>query len=125
MKFRFNVSQLWLLGLCLSLISTVAYSATTGTLPTAYDGASGAAASGNFFTLITSYLDEGTDLIGWGLTIVAFFGGSYFTFTKFNDYRRGKAEMGEVGSTAAIAAFIVILVGYFANQAANVIGGTG
>ena len=93
---------------------------TYAALPTAYGGAS-APTNGNWFDLIKNYISEGGDLIGLGLTILAFIVSAYYVMAKVGEARKGKAEWAEVGVTAGIGAAAVILIGFFADQAATVI----
>lgn len=115
MSFFKNLKK-YLAGILLSAVALNAQAA----LPTAYGGAT-APTGGNWFQLISNYISEGGDLIGLGLTIFAFIVSSYFVMAKVGEARKGKAEWVEVGVTAGVGAAAVILIGFFATQAAGVI----
>ena len=106
-------------GLIISMMAVVMQTSYAA-LPTAYGGAS-APTNGNWFDLIKNYISEGGDLIGLGLTILSFIVAAYFVLAKVGEARKGKAEWVEVGVTAGVGAAAVILVGFFADQAQQVI----
>ena len=118
MKFFKNLNS-YLKGVLISAM-VVATSSVHAALPTAYGGAT-APTNGNWFDLIKNYIDEGGELIGLGLTILAFIVAAYFVLAKVGEARKGKAEWAEVGVTAGIGAAAVILIGFFADQAQQVI----
>ncbi|MCU7801181.1 MAG: TIGR03745 family integrating conjugative element membrane protein [gamma proteobacterium symbiont of Lucinoma myriamae] len=90
-------------------------------MPTAVDKGSGAAASGAWLALMTSYLDSGTDVIAWGATILAFIVVAVVVIMKFNDARKGRAEWNEVGLTAGVGVVILLFVVFLATEATKVI----
>lgn len=110
--------QISLLLMAVALIPTQ----VMAVMPTAVDsGGSGAATSGDYLALITGYLDEGTDLLAWGVAILGFIVLAVVTLMKFNDARKGRAEWNEVGLTAGVGTVILLFMVFLATEATKVI----
>jgi integrating conjugative element membrane protein (TIGR03745 family) len=119
MSFFKNLNN-YLKGFVISAMVVTTQTATAA-LPAAYAGTGETVTDGNWFNLIKNYISEGGDLIGLGLTILAFLVASYFVLAKVGEARKGKAEWAEVGVTAGMGAAAVVLIGFFADQAQSVI----
>ncbi|MCU7801182.1 MAG: DUF2976 domain-containing protein [gamma proteobacterium symbiont of Lucinoma myriamae] len=122
--------QLKTIGFSMTVLSPLSMAA----MPTAVDKGSGAATSGDWLSLMTSYLDSGTDVIAWGATILVFIVVAVVVIMKFNDARRNampgigqgarpgnKTEWSEVGLTAGVGVVILLFVVFLATEATKVI----
>lgn len=110
------------MGLLLMAAALMPTQLVMAAMPTAVDsGGSGAATSGDFLALLTGYLDEGTDLLAWGVAILGFIVLAVVTLMKFNDARKGRAEWNEVGLTAGVGTVILLFMVFLATEATKVI----
>ncbi|MBE0435972.1 MAG: TIGR03745 family integrating conjugative element membrane protein [Methylomicrobium sp.] len=82
---------------------------------------SNAPGSGNWLELIKGYAKDAGIVIGLILAVVAFLWIGWITIAKFNEARAGRAEWGEVGLTAVVAAGVMIFISFLLTEAANVI----
>ncbi|MCD2452839.1 TIGR03745 family integrating conjugative element membrane protein [Methylicorpusculum oleiharenae] len=89
-------------------------------LPTAV-APSNAPKAGDWLTLIKGYAKDAGLVIGLVLAVVAFLWIAWISISKFNEARTGKAEWGEVGLTAVVAAGVMIFISYLLTEASNVI----
>ncbi len=80
-----------------------------------------APAAGNWLALIEGYVKDSGLVIGLALAVVAFLWIAWITISKFNEARAGRAEWGEVGLTAVMAAGVMIFISFLLTEAANVI----
>ena len=78
-------------------------------------------ATGNWLELIKGYAKDAGLVIGLILAVVAFLWIAWITISKFNEARAGKAEWGEVGLTAVVAAGVMIFISFLLTEASNVI----
>lgn len=109
-------SQSLTLAAGLTLLSGNLYAA----LPTAV-APSNAPKAGDWLTLIKGYAKDAGLVIGLVLAVVAFLWIAWITISKFNEARTGRAEWGEVGLTAVIAAGVMIFISYLLTEASKVI----
>lgn len=100
----------------LMLLSSNLYAA----LPTAV-APSNAPKAGDWLTLIKGYAKDAGLVIGLVLAVVAFLWIAWITISKFNEARTGRAEWGEVGLTAVVAAGVMIFISYLLTEASKVI----
>lgn len=89
-------------------------------LPTAV-APSNAPAAGNWLELIKGYAKDAGLVIGLIIAVVAFLWIGWITISKFNEARAGRAEWGEVGLTAVVAAGVMIFISFLLTEASNVI----
>ena len=89
-------------------------------LPTAA-APSTAPAAGDWLALIKGYSKDAGLVIGLLIATVAFLWISWITMSKFNEARSGKAEWGEVGLTAVVAAGVMVFISYLLGEAATTI----
>lgn len=89
-------------------------------LPTAV-APSNAPKAGDWLTLIKGYAKDAGLVIGLVLAVVAFLWIAWITISKFNEARTGRAEWGEVGLTAVVAAGVMIFISYLLTEASKVI----
>jgi len=76
---------------------------------------------GNWLQLIKGYSKDAGLVIGLVLATVAFLWIAWITIAKFNEARAGRAEWGEVGLTAIVAAGVMVFISYLLTEAANTI----
>ncbi|WP_341325903.1 TIGR03745 family integrating conjugative element membrane protein [Methylotuvimicrobium sp. KM2] len=82
---------------------------------------SNAPAAGNWLELIKGYAKDAGLVIGLIIAVVAFLWIGWITIAKFNEARAGRAEWGEVGLTAVVAAGVMIFISFLLTEASNVI----
>jgi integrating conjugative element membrane protein (TIGR03745 family) len=82
---------------------------------------SSAPAEGNWLELIKGYVKDSGLVLGLTIAVVAFLWIAWITISKFNEARAGRAEWGEVGLTAVMAAGVMIFISYLLTEAAGVI----
>ena len=82
---------------------------------------SNAPTAGNWLELIKGYSKDAGLVIGLLLAVVAFLWIAWITISKFNEARTGRAEWGEVGLTAVVAAGVMVFISYLLTEASNVI----
>lgn len=82
---------------------------------------SNAPAAGNWLDLIKGYAKDAGLVIGLIIAVVAFLWIGWITIAKFNEARAGRAEWGEVGLTAVVAAGVMIFISFLLTEASNVI----
>lgn len=82
---------------------------------------SNAPATGNWLELIKGYAKDAGLVIGLILAVVGFLWIAWIAIAKFNEARTGRAEWGEVGLTAVVAAGVMIFISYLLTEASNVI----
>jgi integrating conjugative element membrane protein (TIGR03745 family) len=116
MNNQINRKSLALYAVLLSVFSWDSQAA----LPTAV-APSTAPAAGDWLTLIKGYAKDAGLVIGLILAVVAFLWIAWITISKFNEARAGKAEWGEVGLTAVVAAGVMIFISFLLTEASNVI----
>jgi integrating conjugative element membrane protein (TIGR03745 family) len=71
--------------------------------------------------LIKSYAKAAGVVIGLLIAVVAFQWIAWITLAKFNEARNGRAEWGEVGLTAIIAAGVMVFITYLLTEASTTI----
>jgi len=76
---------------------------------------------GDWLSLIKGYSKDAGLVIGLVLATVAFLWIAWITIAKFNEARAGRAEWGEVGLTAIVAAGVMVFISYLLTEAANTI----
>ena len=76
---------------------------------------------GDWLTLIKGYIKDGGLVLGLAIAVVAFLWIAWITISKFNEARAGKAEWGEVGLTAVMAAGVMIFISFLLTEASTVI----
>jgi integrating conjugative element membrane protein (TIGR03745 family) len=76
---------------------------------------------GDWLKLIKGYAKDSGLVIGLVLATVAFLWISWITLAKFNEARAGRAEWGEVGLTAIVAAGELVFISYLLTEAADTI----
>ncbi len=76
---------------------------------------------GDWLTLIKGYIKDGGIVLGLAIAVVAFLWIAWITISKFNEARAGKAEWGEVGLTAVMAAGVMIFISFLLTEASTVI----
>jgi len=76
---------------------------------------------GDWLTLIKGYIKDGGLVLGLAVAVVSFLWIAWITIAKFNEARAGKAEWGEVGLTAVMAAGVMIFISFLLTEASNVI----
>jgi len=79
------------------------------------------APKGNWLNLIKGYSKDAGLVIGLVLATVAFLWIAWITIAKFNEARSGRAEWGEVGLTAIVAAGVMVFISYLLTEAAGTI----
>ena len=89
-------------------------------LPTA-TAPSTSPAAGDWLELIKGYSKDAGLVIGLLIATVAFLWISWITMAKFNEARSGRAEWGEVGLTAVVAAGVMVFISYLLGEAATTI----
>ena len=77
--------------------------------------------AGDWLTLIKGYIKDGGLVLGLAIAVVAFLWIAWITISKFNEARAGKAEWGEVGLTAVMAAGVMIFISFLLTEASTVI----
>lgn len=82
---------------------------------------SNAPAAGNWLELIKGYAKDAGLVIGLIIAVVAFLWIGWISIAKFNEARTGRAEWGEVGLTAVVAAGVMIFISYLLTEASRVI----
>jgi len=80
-----------------------------------------APAAGDWLALIKGYSKDAGLVIGLLIATVAFLWVSWITLAKFNEARAGRAEWGEVGLTAIIAAGVMVFISYLLTEASTTI----
>ncbi len=80
-----------------------------------------APAAGDWLALIKGYSKDAGLVIGLLIATVAFLWISWITMSKFNEARAGRAEWGEVGLTAVVAAGVMVFISYLLGEAATTI----
>ncbi len=76
---------------------------------------------GDWLTLIKGYIKDGGLVLGLAVAVVSFLWIAWITISKFNEARAGRAEWGEVGLTAVMAAGVMIYISFLLTEASNVI----
>jgi len=76
---------------------------------------------GDWLILIKGYIKDGGLVLGLAIAVVAFLWIAWITISKFNEARAGKAEWGEVGLTAVMAAGVMIFISFLLTEASTVI----
>jgi len=76
---------------------------------------------GDWLTLIKGYIKDGGLVLGLAVAVVSFLWIAWITISKFNEARAGRAEWGEVGLTAVMAAGVMIFISFLLTEASNVI----
>jgi integrating conjugative element membrane protein (TIGR03745 family) len=89
-------------------------------LPTPVAPSTGAP-QGNWLSLIQGYAKDAGLVIGLVIATVAFLWIAWITIAKFNEARAGRAEWGEVGLTAIVAAGVMVFISFLLTEAANTI----
>lgn len=89
-------------------------------LPTPTAPSTGAPA-GNWLNLIKGYSKDAGLVLGLVIATAAFLWISWITVAKFNEARNGRAEWGEVGLTAVIAAGVMVFISYLLTEASTTI----
>ena len=74
--------------------------------------------SGYWLDIVKYYLKDAGLVFGLLLAMAAFLWIAWMTLTKFNEARSGRAEWGEVGFTAIIAACVMAVIAYLLHEAA-------
>ncbi|MFW5443997.1 MAG: TIGR03745 family integrating conjugative element membrane protein [Methylococcaceae bacterium] len=77
--------------------------------------------AGNWLDLIKGYVKDSGLVLGLTIAVVAFLWIAWITISKFNEARAGRAEWGEVGLTAVMAAGVMIFISFLLTEASNVI----
>ena len=89
-------------------------------LPTPVAPSSGAA-GGNWLTLIQGYAKDAGLVLGLVIALAIFLWIAWIMIAKFNEARAGRAEWGEVGLVAIIAAGVMIFTSYLLTEASTTI----
>ncbi len=76
---------------------------------------------GDWLTLIKGYIKDGGLVLGLAVAVVSFLWIAWITIAKFNEARAGRAEWGEVGLTAVMAAGVMIFISFLLTEASTVI----
>ncbi len=103
-------------GITLLLLSL----STEAALPTAFAPSNGAPA-GDWLKLIKGYGKDAGLVLGLIIATAAFLWIAWITIAKFNEARNGRAEWGEVGLTAVIAAGVMVFISYLLTEASTTI----
>ncbi|NMG30176.1 TIGR03745 family integrating conjugative element membrane protein [Aromatoleum evansii] len=88
-------------------------------LPTAVtaDGA----ASGDYIAIGKEYFKNGLIVLGLIIATLGFIAVAAGGIAKFNEYRIGRAELGDLGVLAVVGAVVLVLMVYLLNEAAVII----
>lgn len=78
-------------------------------------------AAGDWLALIEGYVKDAGLVVGLLLAVAIFLWIAWITISKFNEARAGRAEWGEVGLTAVIAAGVMVFTSYLLTEASGVI----
>ena len=89
-------------------------------LPTPAAPSSGAPV-GNWLNLIKGYSKDAGLVLGLVIATAAFLWIAWITIAKFNEARNGRAEWGEVGLTAVVAAGVMVFISYLLTEASTTI----
>lgn len=89
-------------------------------LPTPAAPSTGAPA-GNWLNLIKGYSKDAGLVLGLVIATAAFLWIAWITIAKFNEARNGRAEWGEVGLTAVVAAGVMVFISYLLTEASTTI----
>ncbi len=88
-------------------------------LPTAV--AADGAASGDYIEIGKQYFKNGLIVLGLIIATLGFIAVAAGGIAKFNEYRMGRAELGDLGVLAVVGAVVLVLMVYLLNEAAVII----
>lgn len=88
-------------------------------LPTAVQA--GSAASGDYIEIGKQYFKNGLIVLGLIIATLGFIAVAAGGIAKFNEYRIGRAELGDLGVLAVVGAVVLVLMVYLLNEAATII----
>ena len=88
-------------------------------LPTAV--AADGAASGDYIEIGKEYFKNGLIVLGLIIATLGFIAVAAGGIAKFNEYRMGRAELGDLGVLAVVGAVVLVLMVYLLNEAAIII----
>ncbi|MCK9987475.1 MAG: hypothetical protein AzoDbin1_03947 [Azoarcus sp.] len=88
-------------------------------LPTAV--AADGAASGDYIEIGKQYFKNGLIVLGLIIATLGFIAVAAGGIAKFNEYRMGRAELGDLGVLAVVGAVVLVLMVYLLNEAATII----
>ena len=88
-------------------------------LPTAVQA--GNAASGDYIEIGKQYFKNGLIVLGLIIATLGFIAVAAGGIAKFNEYRIGRAELGDLGVLAVVGAVVLVLMVYLLNEAATII----
>ena len=88
-------------------------------LPTAV--AADGAASGDYIAIGKEYFKNGLIVLGLIIATLGFIAVAAGGIAKFNEYRIGRAELGDLGVLAVVGAVVLVLMVYLLNEAAVII----
>ena len=80
-----------------------------------------AAPAGNWLALIQGYAKDAGLVLGLVIAVAIFLWIAWITIAKFNEARAGRAEWGEVGLVAIIAAGVMIFTSFLLTEASTTI----
>lgn len=87
----------------------------TPTAPTGYT-----AAGTDYLGLIKAFSGQAGLILGLMVSVIGFIWIAYITIAKFNEARGGRAEWAEVGTTAVVAAGVMVFFSYCLTQASTI-----
>ena len=106
-----------LLALCaLAVLAEPAVAA----LPTAVSPPTGAAA-GDYIAVGQDYFKKGLLFLGLLISTLGFLAVAGGGIAKFNDYRTGRAELGDLAIFAVIGVVVLVLMVYLATEASTIL----
>ena len=89
-------------------------------LPTAVAPPTGAAA-GDYIAVGQDYFKKGLLFLGLLISTLGFLAVAGGGIAKFNDYRTGRAELGDLAMFAVIGVVVLVLMVYLATEAASIL----
>ncbi|MDH4276172.1 MAG: TIGR03745 family integrating conjugative element membrane protein [Gammaproteobacteria bacterium] len=89
--------------------------------PVATPDARSAVVDGDAVSWFKSLFQESSTVMGLAAMVVAFIVCAWIVVAKFNEARTGKCEWTDFGVAAGGSTAVLVVVGYFLNQAAGVI----
>ena len=80
-----------------------------------------AAASGDYIAIGQDYFKKGLLFLGLLISTLGFLAVAGGGIAKFNDYRTGRAELGDLAMFAVIGVVVLVLMVYLATEAASIL----
>lgn len=103
-----------------ALALLIAVDPAVAALPTAVTPPAGAAA-GDYIAVGQDYFKKGLLFLGLLISTLGFLAVAGGGIAKFNDYRTGRAELGDLAMFAVIGVVVLVLMVYLATEAASIL----